>query len=474
MPPPYDSSDELDPMARANRIQNQQAPQGNHEWEPVQLPGMLPIDEIPQAPEAGSLIVPATPGAGKADLLALVQDLNRCNEVLLSRVNQLEEASETSQQTLQQEVERSQVIEADRVAAAKQQSVAQLLSELEQSNAALKRQTILSETLQAQLETYQERSKHLERECALAQKRAAEKAQKLQVMEEACSDLKSRLQRQQRYTLQFKVALEKCLDTSAGNQASPDVCTGAVPETSLAQEAVSPHPAAMPRSERIQPWSATETVAQVDSQLLSLARSLTPPTQLTPRVTESSAAADAKPSNTPELAPEGEAEQQLWQDVERVIENSAPADPKLQEAAASDASVTQEAQFTEPFPWGAPVKKEQEDPAIAPSDDSPKQTLLEKSLLERSLRGREVPTGQTTESFTPKEDVEPEKLTDVVQEYSQLPATAEIPALNAVKASQASPSPIVHPLRPTQRKRKSLSAVELPTFPPLPKPQNRG
>ncbi|NER85384.1 MAG: hypothetical protein F6K42_39010, partial [Leptolyngbya sp. SIO1D8] len=54
------------------------------------------------------------------------------------------------------------------------------------------------------------------------------------------------------------------------------------------------------------------------------------------------------------------------------------------------------------------------------------------------------------------------------------PITTEIPALDAARTSQASPSPIVHPLRPTQRKRKSLSAVELPSFPPLPKQQNPG
>jgi hypothetical protein len=66
-----------------------------------------------------------------------------------------------------------------------------------------------NEALQAELDVNQQRVAQLERECTLLQQRFNEKTVALQQAENTCHDLKSRLHRQQRYTLQFKAALGK-------------------------------------------------------------------------------------------------------------------------------------------------------------------------------------------------------------------------------------------------------------------------
>ena len=461
MPRRQDASDEFDTSAQADRASVRPPFQPSLvDWEAVSLPGMMPVDAIPQAPAPDSQAERFS-RPREAELLALIQDLNRCNEALLSRVNQLEASLETSQQALQQEVERSQQrSEAAKMTAAQQHSVAQLLSELEESDAALKRQTILAETLQAQLETLQERSRQLEKECTLLQRHHAEKTQKLLETEETCRDLRSRLQRQQRYTLQFKVALEKSLDTSAFNHIPTEMQNELgrdIPQ--LMESTAAPNPSAMPRSSQIRPWSSTEAGGQADHQLLSLVRSLNEPTAITPDPKTPPVAPQAA-SVSPELMMDGEAEKQLWQDVERVIENSTssaePGVPKAIETPQAN-SGTDEVQFTEPMPWGAPIKREPEVATSSPTvSPQPSDTTVETTATSEIT----MPTAQ-------------ELVSDIGQTNVSSPLpTTEIPALNTAKTSQASPSPVVHPLRPSQRKRKSLSAVELPNFPPLPKKQS--
>jgi len=458
VPPRHDSSDDLDALARENRAaaQSSEPPYRRQaDWEAVPLPGTFPTVDAAAPSIAGN----ASGSSREAELLALIRDLNRCNEVLLSRVHQLQDALDSSQKALQQEVERSQhVTDEERVAAAQQQSVAQLLHELEQANAALKRQTILSETLQAQLETAQEQNKHLERECALLQKQHSEKAQKAQQLEETCRDLRSRLQRQQRYTLQFKAALEKSLDASPGHSPSGlsrDTASSDLPTMTPLSPGL--NPAVMPRSERIQPWSAVETGTPTDAHLLSLVRSHKEADLADAPAIEPVESAAPSPS-TPELAVDGEAEQKLWQDVERVIESSASTSSSaasMSSAPTSSQDTQAEAQFTEPIPWGAPVQKASERPEAHPA---PPPTQPDT-----------VPTARTT----PPPSTAFSAAAVSPQTTPKAPVTHSIPALEALSTAQSSPSPIVHPLRPPQRKRKSLSAVELPSFPPLPKPQQK-
>jgi hypothetical protein len=154
-----------------------------------------------------------------ADLQAQNQKLLTQNDEILGWVGELERALEDAQAALQHQDEQAQrqdnqlVARADELLQAQERSQ-RFIQELENAQKLAQRQQILIETLTAQMEGAQERLAQMERECTLAQTRIQEQAQKLMQAEGSTRNLKSRLQRQQRYTLQFRAALEKCLEAS--------------------------------------------------------------------------------------------------------------------------------------------------------------------------------------------------------------------------------------------------------------------
>lgn len=456
-----DSSRKLDAAAQHSRSAAKGYPQAaseTNDWEPVPLPGTMGAAQASGETGSRGTTDSVTGKNPSFKQQALIQDLRRCNEVLLARVGRLEEDLETSQRALQQEVERIHQSPIDQVAKAQQHSVAQLLQELEQSHAALKRQTLLSETLEAQLQTAQEQSRQLEQEYAVLQKRYGETAQNVLALEENCRDLRSRLQRQQRYTLQFKSALEKCLD-GPSLQTPVQFQERSVEAAAPVGQADPVHPLAMPRADSIQPWSTTEAATQVDPHLLSLLRPLS--------ASPAEPSDPAVPIKGPEAIAAQEADQTLWQDMERVID-SVPASPPQPDPPQGNAreSTPSAAQFTEPLPWGAPLQPKapseaaQAEPESSPQPQAPSavpstNTTISKEAIAELLSGASGDSSLPNSAGTPAE-------------------TIEIPAMEAARAGQTSPSPVVHPLRPTQRKRKSLAAVELPSFPPLPKSNQPG
>lgn len=181
-----------------------------------------------------------------ADLISLIQELNQCNSILLDRVSQLEEALERSHTSLHLEVAPS--TRGSSLPEDTPEPTSPLLNQLEFAHQTNQRQQILIDTLTGQLDSSQERVAQLEREAALLQQRYNEQSQLLSQSESACRDLQARLQRQQRYTLQFKAALERCLEVPAPQyEMGVEISTSpaAIPETSFA-----------PRAQRIQPWSS--------------------------------------------------------------------------------------------------------------------------------------------------------------------------------------------------------------------------
>jgi hypothetical protein len=154
-----------------------------------------------------------------ADLQAQNQKLLTQNDEILGWVGELERALEDAQAALQHQDDQAQRQENQLVARAdellqSQERSQRFVHELENAQKLAQRQQILIETLTAQMEGAQERLAQMERECTLAQSRIQEQAQKLIQAEGMTRNLKSRLQRQQRYTLQFRAALEKCLEAS--------------------------------------------------------------------------------------------------------------------------------------------------------------------------------------------------------------------------------------------------------------------
>jgi hypothetical protein len=114
-------------------------------------------------------------GAELQPSAALIRELCECNQILLNRVQDLESELDATHQLADQ---RRQIVDC----------------------------------LMGELVTSQERVAELERECAFHQQRFHEQVHQLLQAEQDSRDLKSRLQRQQYYSLQLKAALEKSFE----------------------------------------------------------------------------------------------------------------------------------------------------------------------------------------------------------------------------------------------------------------------
>jgi len=158
-----------------------------------------------------------------------------------------------------------------------QEQVKSLFQELKTSDQTVQRQRILIETLTVQLESSQERVAQMEREFALTQQRYNEQACELVQTENTCRELRTRLSRQQSHTLQFKVALEKCLEVPLPSYqflANTEELSNSSPSAAASPKAVgnfknAPElpPLLLPKVEPIPPWaSQLESVPLEDGE----------------------------------------------------------------------------------------------------------------------------------------------------------------------------------------------------------------
>jgi hypothetical protein len=448
-----------------NQASGSSAPGGSQSsppWEVITFPGQIAVTDGPNStPARPQGVDPATHRT--EDLIQLIQDLNQCNDALLIRVSDLEESLERSQSALQAEIDRYQAQSSVGVnRAAMATPIAQLLSELDGANDGLRRATIHNETLQTELESSQQRVAQLEREYTLLQQRFSEKTTALQQAEDSCRDLKARLHRQQRYTLQFKTALEKCLKAY---DASPSVvAAGSGPGLTET----------MPKTEKIQPWSAPNLVADQPHPLSSLIQGLNPPSPASASGSVETAPGGLRPSAQSAFVPfppgteramEGAIEEILEAIGQKAPTTSGPAraddttislPPSFEEAVTNMAfntappenhqtfpPVTDPCQpptdtpnldFTEPSPWGAPLKAPAAStPSAAPA---PSSTMPDLSAVE-------------PRSDWPGVSVQPTWAAPIQMAQAQPPTT---------------PTPPVAQSQSPQRKRQSLATVQLPSF----------
>jgi hypothetical protein len=140
----------------------------------------------------------------------LVQALHECNRDLLQRITELETALAESQKALQ--TKEILVEQHHAELSNSQEQLTRLFGKQEQVNEVIQRQEVLIESLTEQLQTSQTRLAVIERECALIQQRYNTQQNLLIRTENSCRELRSRLHRQQRHTLQFKAALERYLE----------------------------------------------------------------------------------------------------------------------------------------------------------------------------------------------------------------------------------------------------------------------
>ena len=139
---------------------------------------------------------------------------------------ELQQALEAAQGQLNEQIERSQNAETTIAQQAQelhrlQDQIVHLVARLEGSEQEVQRQQPIVSTLSQQLEIAQLQIAQLEREYALLQEDRDDKTQKLAMTEKHLQELWTRLHRQQRYALEYKAALEQCLNPSNGSSELP-------------------------------------------------------------------------------------------------------------------------------------------------------------------------------------------------------------------------------------------------------------
>lgn len=297
------------PNASADSIQNSQTQFNESDWTTVNFPNAIEVDSV----------VKASSEPQPSQVGIRVKDLEQQNQRLRSRVADLEFALGEAHATLRAETKRLETQLSTQQAEAEQRSrkeaqlsqqqtaliakqrqaldasrqrlqdqeaqlaeqveaislaqadTAQLAEALEQAHQAQQKQQILIETLSAQLESSQMQVAQLERDCALTKQQYDGQIQDLRQSEAACRDLRSRLNRQQQYTLQFKAALEKCLDVSATQKIEASV------DHAISQSECHSDSVEFVRAQPVQPWSTTlDSLTWTESEITPMPWSIAP------------------------------------------------------------------------------------------------------------------------------------------------------------------------------------------------------
>jgi hypothetical protein len=394
------------------------------------------------------------------ELVTLNHSLQKQNEELLSHVEQLEKLLDECHSALQLQMKRNQSLDnrlseqTDELIETQQQAT-RLFRELEASHQVAQRQQILIETLSGQLETAQEQMAQLERECALVQQRYNEQAYNLSQNEMTIGELRSRLERQQRYTSQLKTALDKFIEmptqlelTELGNLPTSNEIQY-YPQNASARLRLTLKP------QPIQPWSAN--------------------TEATPEETKSEAAENnpAPVFNLP------------WQEeypiTELVLEQ-----PNLETSESTsetpEVSTVSQTNSDADLPDLTPESTTNLDGNLDEQINQTEEMLWEE--LERLTQAAIEPIRSiSSETPTPPQPKPPADLPIVEPAEEETAASAAQPELQqnftsnfvplAPQISDTlseettnSPAPVVYPTRP-QKKIKSLAAIDLPSFPRL-------
>jgi len=386
--------------------------------------------------------------AAETDWIALTKKLRQRNRSLFNQVNELEQALKDCQHTLQSQQGRLQVqdtllIQQSEEINTAQEQLTRLFRELESSHQVAQRQQILIETLSEQLENSQERIAQLERECAMTQQRYTEQSHQLLQTESTCQELHARLQRQQRQTLQFKSALEKCLEVPA-----PTYETNAEPKNfGGSQRQVKNIIAAqslLPKAQPIQPWSSQADLLEEDDNLDPVWDNPTPP-QL--RLVTSEEVPTPEPLKVETALPEE------MDDFEESVAESEDFEQGLEGDQWDEQS---------DLGWVYQLLDEPEaDFLVEVTTSSTKELNLD---LSRNQNSEEELSLEAREMLEELGEVSWE------DEVSPMNSLAEVLTPEPVKHQQLPlsqpnwPSPVVYPLRPA-KKLNSYAAIDLPSFP---------
>ncbi len=275
-------------------------------WQTVDFPEALRVDEIPHQVPASAASPSAPPWVSVTSYEGLVQHLQLENGELRDRIARLEEALALSQLSA-----RAEILHAGDTDAAP--SFAAAIAEPSQSESewlqqATHRQQILVETLNEQLHSSQERIAQLEQECALIQQRFNDQVQQRLHSETTCRDLRTRLHRQQQQALQFKTALEKCLEMPAPEADASAIASAAPPLTPQATLQALSDPILtnegaislfVPKTSPVRPWS--QQVQHTELASMEASKSTEPDLPKLPKLMPSGFSRAAAPTPRPDL-----------------------------------------------------------------------------------------------------------------------------------------------------------------------------
>ncbi|MEL7036375.1 MAG: hypothetical protein AAFO04_12245 [Cyanobacteria bacterium J06592_8] len=425
----------------------------SEEWETVNLPNAMSIDQLPITDEdsTSEAIEESEVQQTTEHPSQLIQALHECNRDLINRVTELEAELDEYRQAIP--AKESLLNQRTQELAFAQEQVSRLFGKLELSNQVIRRQQVLVETLTEQWEMSQARMAQMERECATAQQRYNEQFYELVEAQNTCRELRSRLHRQQRHTLQFKAALERCLEMQP-RQINVD---SARPKTSLdlpqinldhadqdfAVSEPDSYPVAVSRSQPVQPWSSELTDDDSVERLDEIVRQEQYPDDFDPQlVDEWLELEEESPEEILHIHDHRE-EQQRISASERSelpnledIENNWNLDQSAQTPSVSN-----------PFM----------------ETNSPKSPEIETSprFIEDELDRIRI---EYTSSTMPSFNIEIDKSGYVASaEPLELQLKSQQQAVSSTAETENWPAPLLQPTR--QKKLRSLAAIELPRFP---------
>lgn len=397
--------------------------------------------------EASKNCLSATPVAGLAyapsqrlEIVTLIQALRSSNSSLSERVTQLEQALTECLKALQSHKKYSRVTESTLIRktqelAATQKQIKRLSEETAAYDQIVQRQQTLIESLTTQLQSSQERFAQLEWEHYLTKASYEEQSEQLNQTEDTCRELRTRLNRQQSYTLQLKVALEKCTETPVSKYQSEsdiDIPTDLKSEQGRPLEVHS----FFSKAESIPPWSTQPqflTNKLETNQIIPLQKATYVETFSQQRYSAASTVCDC--SSLPALTELGE----LTSTTDSTKIYSSNEDIEPEEAQWEDLLAMLEA-VEEVSVTSVPTVSTVVLSAISAS------TQLNEPLDEACLADQLLDTGS--------ESVSPDDITQVTSPQQKPSSFTD---------SSNWPSPLIYPSHPPKR-RKSLAAVELPTF----------
>ncbi|MBD2084969.1 hypothetical protein NDI49_22820 [Trichocoleus sp. ST-U3] len=416
--------------------------------------------------------------AEAGNLFPLLAEMRQRNRDLVSRVNHLEKALGDCQEALQLQRQRSQAQENILTSTTQelngtQEQVTRMFRELESSHQAAQRQQILIETVTEQLENSQERIAQLERECAFTQQRYNEQSHALLQSENTIRELRTRLQRQQRQTLQFKSALEKCLEMPPPTQIEPDTRpspTWAHRHLKNAHDSQS----LLPKAPPIQPWSA-QPAFQEDSAQNEEDWEISVPSPAYAPITEATAFVSREWEPLEEIPAseslEATDEEEIWQwgmldsDSDPLMDDFLMP-PELEISDNDDFSDELAIASTQE---SIAIENELEDLLLAvsfePDENDEAGTIYALENAESAS-----PSSYIFEPSEPEAIWSEDASGDNAEQEEEVISRREFPAAvptqrpDAIPSQPNWPSPLLYPTRPPKG-RKSLASIELPTFP---------